>query len=300
MAGEQKQSERRWELWSVVGAVFLGAVLIVASIGKVLDPIVFVEQIRNEGLEGILSANAVALWALALEMGLGTALLMGVRHLLVLVPTSAMVAFFVFLTGKTYWLVSTGQMEDSYSCGCFGVFLQRTAVEAFWQDLLLLVPATLLAWGCRKAWTAKTPYWRLAVGAVAAIGIVIYTIAVPGLPAGGGEAIVEVEKPAGGAFQLSTQFSLVVDGQEVSNARILESPETLQMIILVEVFETAALLDIRTSNVEQVAKKSVVEGENATADLAGNYSGSASGKFEMTGEGLAFEFEGHSIELRHR
>lgn len=300
MAGEEKQITRNWGLWSVVGAVFLGAVLIVAAIGKVLDPIVFVEQIRNEGLDGVLSANAVALWALALEMGLGTALLLGVRHLLVLVPTSAMVAFFVFLTGKTYWLVYTGQMEDSYSCGCFGVFLQRTAAEAFWQDLLLLVPATLLAWACRKAWTTKTPYKRLAVGAIAAIGIVLYTVAVPGLPAGGGDVIAEVEQPSGGAFRLSTQFALVVDGEEVPEARILESSVTLQMIVLTDLFKSAAVLDIRTSGVEEVAKKFVVGGEDATADLAAGYSGLASGKFEMTGEGLSFQFEGHPTELRHR
>ncbi|HYG63593.1 MAG TPA: hypothetical protein VEL74_13510, partial [Thermoanaerobaculia bacterium] len=61
----------RPRLWWVgtVGALFLGGVLLVAVWAKMLDPLAFAEQIRQEKLDFLLSAEAVALIALALEAG---------------------------------------------------------------------------------------------------------------------------------------------------------------------------------------------------------------------------------------
>ena len=138
----------------VVGGVFLGGVLLVAAWAKVLDPSAFADQIRLEGLDFLLPATAVAFIALALEVGLGSLLLLGVRRLWVLVPCAALVAFFLWLTGRNYWLTSQGLREEGASCGCFGNLVERTPAEAFWQDILLLLPALLLAflawrWGSR-------------------------------------------------------------------------------------------------------------------------------------------------------
>lgn len=128
-----------------LGGVFLGLVLLVAAWGKVIDPALFAEQIAIEGLDFILSAQAVALIAIGIEVALGTALVLGLRRLWVLLPAGALTAFFLFLTGRHYWNFVQGIVDDSVSCGCFGNLVIRTPAEAFWQDLFLLVPALLLA-----------------------------------------------------------------------------------------------------------------------------------------------------------
>ncbi|MCB1033001.1 MAG: hypothetical protein KDD47_04105 [Acidobacteria bacterium] len=138
-----------------LGGVFLGLVLLVAAWAKILDPGAFVEQIRVEGLDFLLPASAVAFVALALEVGLGSALVLGLRRLWVLIPSSLLVGFFLWLAGRNYWLTAKGLRSAEESCGCFGNLVERTPAEAFWQDLFLLVPSLLLAflawrWGSRR------------------------------------------------------------------------------------------------------------------------------------------------------
>ena len=131
---------------SLAGSVVLGGVLLFAGWAKALDPDAFTRQVRDEGLEIVLPAAAIALFAIAIEFFFGTALLLGVRNRWVLLPTSALVAFFLFLTGRTYWRSLEGIEPPSGSCGCFGRLIERTPAEAFWQDLLLLLPPLILAW----------------------------------------------------------------------------------------------------------------------------------------------------------
>jgi uncharacterized membrane protein YphA (DoxX/SURF4 family) len=137
-----------WLVWlGTAGGVVLGVVLLVAAWAKALDPLAFAEQIAAEGLAVGLSAGAVAMIALALEVGLGAALVLGVRRPWVLIPATLLVAFFLFLTGRAYWRDLQGiAPPDAAGCGCFGNLVQRTPAEAFWQDLALLVPPLLLAW----------------------------------------------------------------------------------------------------------------------------------------------------------
>lgn len=137
----------------LLGGIVLGAVLLVAAWAKVLDPSAFVEQIELEGLDFLLPASVVAYLALALEIGLGSALLLGLRRLWVLLPVAGLVAFFLWLTGRNYWLTEQGLRDPGESCGCFGNLVERTPAEAFWQDLLLLVPPLLLAFLGRR-WLA--------------------------------------------------------------------------------------------------------------------------------------------------
>ena len=133
---------RGWLGW--FGGWFLGAVLLVAAWGKGIDPARFAEQIRSEGLELVLPGMALAILMVALEAGLGTALILGLRQRWVVVPAAGLVAFFVFLTGRTYWRFSHGLLDLSEACGCFGNLVSRSPAEAFWQDLLLLVPPLVM------------------------------------------------------------------------------------------------------------------------------------------------------------
>jgi uncharacterized membrane protein YphA (DoxX/SURF4 family) len=171
-------------LWWVgtFGGAFLAAVLLFAAWAKAIDPSAFVEQIHNLGLDFALPAQAVALIALALEAGLGLALLLGVRRKWVLIPATLLVAFFLSLTGRSWWLVLHGQANAAESCGCFGNQVQRTPGQAFWQDLALLVPALLLAWMGRERRSPLFPPIRTAVAGIGALAVVILAWKAPELP----------------------------------------------------------------------------------------------------------------------
>lgn len=170
-----------WWIGTFAGA-FLGCVLLVAVWAKMLDPMAFADQIRLEGLDFLLPAQAVVLAALALEAGLGLALLLGVRRKWVLIPAVLLVAFFTFLTGRAWYLAAHGLRDAAESCGCFGNLVQRTPAEAFWQDLLLLVPPLGLAFLGRDRRTRRFPPLRTAVAVLGAVAVPLFAWKAPELP----------------------------------------------------------------------------------------------------------------------
>ncbi len=175
------QPAARWRrILGIAGGVVLGAVFLIAAWAKALDPRAFAGQITLEGLDFLLPAAAVALIALALEVFLGGALLLAVRRWWILWPTAALVAFFLFLTGRAYWRAAHGVVSDDAGCGCFGNLVERTPAEAFWQDLLLMVPALLFAFLGRDRGT--TPRWRLAAISTATLAVVLLAWKAPELP----------------------------------------------------------------------------------------------------------------------
>lgn len=178
-----------------LGGVFLGLVLLVAAWGKIIDPVVFAEQIAIEGLDFMFSAHVVALIAICIEVALGTALLLGLRRLWVLLPAAGLTAFFLFLTGRHYVNFLRGIVDESVSCGCFGNLVIRTPAEAFWQDLFLLVPALLIAFmgrsgagrtvvGApgRNAAAAALPSTRIGIAAAASLLSLLLAWQAPNLP----------------------------------------------------------------------------------------------------------------------
>lgn len=174
-----------WSVLGTVGGVALGAVFLFAAWAKAIHPTAFIEEIASRGLTFGLGAGAVAFLALALEAGLGTLLLLGVRRLWVLVPTALLVLFFLFLTGQDYYRAAAGLEVESASCGCFGNLVQRTPAEAFWQDLALMAPALALAFVGRRGsggGVRRVPPARTALGLAAAVGIVALAWKAPELP----------------------------------------------------------------------------------------------------------------------
>ncbi len=170
-----------WWVGTFAGA-FLGCVLLFAVWAKMIDPGAFVAQIQTEGLDFLIPAWGVALIALALEAGLGLALLLGLRRKWVLIPATLLVAFFVFLTGRAWWLAAHGLRDAAESCGCFGNLVQRTPSQAFWQDFALLGPALLLAWVGRERRPPLFPPVRTAVAVLGALAAVIFAWKAPELP----------------------------------------------------------------------------------------------------------------------
>jgi uncharacterized membrane protein YphA (DoxX/SURF4 family) len=162
--------------------VLLGLVLLIAAWAKLIHPEGLAEQIRLEGLDFALPAPAVAYLALALEVALGLALATGIRRPWVLGPAAGLVAFFLFLTGRAWWLAAHGVASAEAGCGCFGNLLERTPAEAFWQDVLLLLPALLLAFVGRPRGDLPLPRKRLAAVAAATLGALVFAWRAPALP----------------------------------------------------------------------------------------------------------------------
>lgn len=167
---------------AVVGSLVLGGLFVVAAWSKLLDPEGFTEVVAAEGLDVVVPARIVALGAIGLEVGLGLALLLGLRNRFVLGASTALVVGFLFLTGRAYVRHLTGQDGgEPHSCGCFGNLVDRSPEEAFWQDVLLLVPAIVAAWLV----PSRAPRARAVRGwitVVATAGAVAFAVAAPELP----------------------------------------------------------------------------------------------------------------------
>lgn len=179
---EKPTSSSPWKpVVGAVAAIVLGLVFLVAAWAKAINPEAFAEQIRLEGLDFFGLAQLVALTAIALEVALGTALILGLRRWWVIVPTVLLVVFFLFLTGRAYWRFEQGIITGSEGCGCFGNLVTRTPAEAFWQDLVLLGLPTLL---CFVGWPSsnRKPVIRLAIVALLTTAGVVLTLLAPRLP----------------------------------------------------------------------------------------------------------------------
>lgn len=164
-----------------LGGAFLGGVLWLAAWAKALDPHAFARQVTSEGLDFLLPAMAVAIFALALEVFLGAALLLGLRHRWVLWSNALLVGFFLFLTGRSYWSYVQGAPPPEEGCGCFGNLMDRTPAEAFWQDAAMMVPALLLAFLVPVAWRPFAR-WRWSLVAVSTLAVVLLGWQAPQLP----------------------------------------------------------------------------------------------------------------------
>lgn len=295
------EHSRKAAIVGSVGAFILGVVLVIATFGKVAEPIVFVEQIRNEGLDFLFSANTVALIALAVEMWLGIALLLGDRSRWVLYPTALLVVFFLAITGRAYWLVVTGQIDDSYGCGCFGVFLQRTATEAFWQDLFLLVPPLLMCFVGRKSASRVWPSWKFWAGSVSALIIVLYAVIGVGMPAAELADFEDTPASTGaGSFRATEEFTVVVEGAEDPDAQVFQSDTTLRFVVISSQLYAPVMLDVKTSQVLGISPEMIERQSNNTLDVPSTSGTDQLGEFEVGAEGLSLTVRGKVVQMRSR
>jgi len=294
--------KRNWiSILGAISGIFLGGVLIIATIGKIADPVLFVEQIREEGLEILFSANTVAVIALAWEILVGVGLLVGIRNYWAIFPTVALSVFFLLLTGRTYYQVLIGERQESYDCGCFGIFLQRTATEAFWQDLFILVPPIVIMLMDRTALKRPLPPLRTAGTILATLALTVYTIGWAGLP----QTASYQESPAGNeqesALSPTDQFALFINGREVNGAEIFGSDFVLKFVIQSEELDSRPwLVDIQKSIVIRADEGSILRNADGSVSLDESKPGETLGGFEIGTEGLQFQYQGRLIEMRTR
>lgn len=134
----------------------VGLVLLVTAILKLLDAGSFVKHVVQYDIIPLRWAVLASGCFIGFELGLGTALLLGISGF-VLPGTMLLFVFFVALT---IWGTSSGRVED---CGCYGGYLLLTPWQSVALDggyLLLLA----LSWYLRPAAaTAVAPLWKWAV-----------------------------------------------------------------------------------------------------------------------------------------
>ena len=277
--------------------MLLGVYFLVAAVSKAWNPDDFgalIDQVRLEELDFLFTATQVALIALALEVGLGTALLLGVRHLGILLPTTALVVFFLFLNGRNYWLVSQGLREPG-SCGCFGSLIERTAAEAFWQDLLLMVPLTFLCfWRRRKS--EGIPKKRFVLAMLAALAVSLWAYRSPDIE------YIEAAHRLGSLaetsrFVPSSSYSLTIDGQLEEQARIYESEGASAFLIQVPRWEAPLLMDLRSSTVRRVEPETVRTVSGNALELLDSPQKKEETPFTPGGGGVRFELGGQTFTL---
>ena len=168
--------------WVARAAAFaLGAVLLVATVAKAIDPQSFAEHLQAEGLTLGLPAMVAALLALAVEGGLGLLLVLGVRRRWSLGAVTLLVVGFVALNGWDWWRAAHGAAPAA-GCGCFGNLVQRTPAAAFWQDLSLLVPLLGLSWLALPRDSRAVPPRRIAAAVVGVAAVALLAWRAPALP----------------------------------------------------------------------------------------------------------------------
>src|SRR4029079_17991413 len=119
-------------------ALALGAVLLVATLAKALDPQSFAELLQGQGLTLGLPPMLAAVLALAVEGGLGLLLVLGVRRRWSLALVTLLVAGFVALNGWEWWRAAHGAAPAA-GCGCFGNLVQRSPAAAVWEGVAMRV-----------------------------------------------------------------------------------------------------------------------------------------------------------------
>ncbi len=170
----------RRPLLAVIGTisgVLLGGVLLTSAYSKAIDPRGFGESMVRDGLMPAVLAFAAAVLVIAIEAGVGVALVAAIRRPLVLTIATVMMTGFLGLAVWT-WL---DPPAEASGCGCFGNLMQQTPG----QKAALNVGFLLLALG---AWIGRprglSARW-LAVPAPAFTGALAFALAAPGLPIDG-------------------------------------------------------------------------------------------------------------------
>jgi hypothetical protein len=126
-------------LLGLLAGIFLGGMLLYASIIKAADPSLFIEQVRGYRVFPALAPIGayVFLWA---EFILGWMLVLWVAPRWSLLGLAALLLLFV---GVTAYAWSQGNASD---CGCFGRLASRAPKDVILEDLAYVVLAAFSFW----------------------------------------------------------------------------------------------------------------------------------------------------------
>ncbi len=156
----------------VLAGIFLGGMLLYASVLKAADPSLFIEQIRGYKIFPALAPLGayVFLWV---EFILGWMLVLWVAPRWSLLGCAGLLLFFIAVTAYAW---SQGNTED---CGCFGRMGSRPPRDVILEDLAYVALAAFAYW--KAPWTSTSrPRW-MAYGLVLPLFLALPWVA-PRLP----------------------------------------------------------------------------------------------------------------------
>ena len=274
----------------VVGAIFL-----FASYAKLIEPGGFVEQIHLEGLDFWLPATLIAVAAMFLETILGILLLLGVTNRFVLAGSAVLISFFLYLTGRNYWLVAEGLRDPDATCGCFGRLIQRTAAEAFWQDLLMLGLPLLVAIRLLPR-DFTFPAWRSIAAFGAAAAVALFMARSPSLVAAG-DALRFAEEGVRDMALVPVSATVFVDEEEDGEAQVYLSEAGASFVVVSSFLGRPILLDPRQQDVNLISSADLHADSTGGRRLAASPQLQAEGRFERHPDGIRFSVEGTPVRL---
>ena len=286
---------RRDRALGKTACIFLGGILLFASYAKLLEPGGFVGQIHLEGLDFWWSPTSVAVVAIFLETCLGILLLLGVTNRVVLAWTALLTLFFLYLTGQNYWLVSQGLRDPETVCGCFGDLVQRTAGEAFWQDLLMLGLPLVVAIRLLPR-SLHFPLYRSMIAVVVSILVALFMARSPSLVAAG-DALLFAAEGARETVLLPMPATVFVDDEEDLAAEVFLSEGSASFVLVSSRLPHLVVLDPRQQSFKAVGRESLLAGSGGEWRLAEASHPVAEGNFEMTPDGIRLSVLGRAVRL---
>ena len=275
--------------------IFLGGILLFASYAKLLEPGGFVGQIHLEGLDFWWSATRVAVVAIFLETCLGIFLLLGVTNRVVLGWTALLALFFLYLTGQNYWLVSQGLRDPETACGCFGDLIQRTAGEAFWQDLLMLGLPLVVAIRLLPR-TLHFPLYRSMIAVGVSILVALGMARSPSLVAAG-DALRFAAEGARETGLLPMPAKVFVDDEEDLAAEVFLSEGSASFVLVSSSLSHLIVLDPGQLSFKAVGRESLQADSSGGWRLAEASLPVAEGNFEMAPDGIRLSVDGRAVRL---
>ena len=293
------ETPRRDRALGKTACIFVGGILLFASYSKLLEPGGFVEQIHLEGLDFWLSATSIAVVAIFLETCLGILLLLGVTNRVVLAGTALLALFFLYLTGQNYWLVSQGLRDPEAACGCFGDLIQRTAAQAFWQDLLMLGLPLIVAIRMLPRSFHFPPY-RSMVAAVVSILVALFMARSPSLVAAGDALHYAAEGAREGAREtvlVPMSARVFVDDEEDFKAQVFLSEGSASFVIVSTGLPNLVVLDPRQQSFKAVGRENLQANPAGGRRLAEASQPVAEGNFEMAPDGIRLSVDGKAVRL---
>ncbi len=231
----------------ILSRIGLGIVLLIAGLLKGADPLEFVRQIGTYGIVPGRSAGLIAYLLVAVEVGLGVALIVGFRTRLMALAGSLLMAVFM---GVTAYAWSQGRTEE---CGCFGSLASRTPGEVLLEDSGFLAMGLLAFFLSRKG--EKGRPWRMAAVLASLAGAILLSQTAYSLP----------------LDSLVTQLRI---GQDVSKLPLRESP-----VDLTTGDHLVALLDLDSPQAGAVVKAlNGYSGRAGVPDVIAFYGGEVDAK----------------------
>ncbi len=288
-------TSRRDRVLGKTACIFLGGILLFASYAKLLEPGGFVEQINLEGLDFWWSATWVAVAAIFLETCLGILLLLGVTNRVVLAWTALLALFFLYLTGQNYWLVSQGLRDPETACGCFGDLIQRTAGEAFWQDLLMLGLPLIVAARLLPG-SLHFPLYRSMIAVGLSILVALGMARSPSLVAAG-DALHFAAEGARETVLLPIPATVFVDDQEDAAAEVFLAEGSASFVLVSDSLSHLIVLDPRQRGFKAFGRERLLAESGGGWRLAEASDSVAEGNFEMAPDGIRLSVDGRSVRL---